>query len=74
MDAKYTMELAGHQILFPIKAVLLSLMTGIDILEQSILTTAWDYMHVGDNLATMTPPQLTPSSKYVAIRYHWFHD
>jgi hypothetical protein len=76
MEAEYVALSTALQSLLPVKAVLQTITEAlnIEVSELSTMSTVWEDNHVAEVLATTTPPRLTPRSKHIVTRYHWFRD
>jgi hypothetical protein len=76
MEAEYIALSTALRSLLPAKAVLQTVTKAlnIEIPTVSTISTVWEDNHAAEVLATTKPPRLTPRSKHIAIRYHWFRD
>jgi hypothetical protein len=76
MEAEYIALSTAMRSLLPIKQILKTLAEALNILmnEHSTISTVWEDNRAAQILATTNPPRLTPRSKHIAIRYHWFRD
>jgi hypothetical protein len=41
---------------------------------ESTISTVFEDNRAAETLATKTPPRLTPRSKHIAVKYHWFRE
>jgi hypothetical protein len=76
MEAEYIALSTALRSLLPLKKILFNLTSAlsIEINEHSQISTVWEDNRAAQILATTQPPRLTPRSKHIAIRYHWFRD
>jgi hypothetical protein len=76
MEAEYIALSTAMQSLLPIKQILKTLTTALDLQmdERSSISTVWEDNRAAEILATTHPPRLMSRSKHIAIRYHWFRD
>jgi hypothetical protein len=76
MEAEYIALSTDLRSLLPLKEVLSNLTDalGISVPELSQISTVWEDNRAAQILAITNPPRLTPWSKHIAIRYHWFRD
>jgi hypothetical protein len=76
MAAKYIALSTALRSLLPVKAILKTVTSALNILipETSTLSTVWEDNHAAEVLATTKPPRLTPQSKHIGIHNHWFRD
>jgi hypothetical protein len=76
MEAEYIALSTALRSLLPLETILRSITTALNISidDHSTMSTVWEDNHAAEILATTHPPRMTPRSKHIAIRYHWFHD
>jgi hypothetical protein len=76
MEAEYIALSTALRSRLPVKAVLRTITKAlnINVSEFSSMNTVWEDNHAAELLVTTKPPQLTPRSKHIAIRYHGFRD
>jgi hypothetical protein len=76
MEAEYIALSTALPSLLPVEAVLRTVTEALDITipKTSTISTVWEENHDAEVLATTKPLRLTPQSKHIAIRYHWFCD
>lgn len=76
MEAEYIALSTALRSLLPLKEVLFSMAKAlkIEITPNSQISKVWEDNHAAEILATTHPPRLTPRSKHIAIRYHWFRE
>jgi hypothetical protein len=74
MEAEYVALSTAMRALLPLKAVLqtLSKAMNIKIDESSSISTVWEDNEAALTLSTTDPPRMTPRSKHIAVKYHWF--
>jgi hypothetical protein len=76
MEAEYIALSTALRSLLPLKQILTSMAVSLNIKinESSNISTVWEDNKAAQILSTTNPPRLTPRSKHIAIRYHWFRD
>lgn len=76
MESEYIALSTAMRSLLPLKEILFSMAAAlnIEINENSQISKVWEDNHAAEILATTNPPRLTPRSKHIAIRYHWFRE
>lgn len=74
MESEYVALSTAMRSLIPVKAVLKTITKAlsIDIEATSNMSTVWEDNQAALILATTDPPRMTPRSKHIAIKYHWF--
>ena len=58
----------------PLRHVLQELVTTfhLPVDKESLISTVFEDNQPALTLATQDPPRLTPRSKHIAVKYHWF--
>ena len=74
MEAEYVALSASMRTLIPLQRKLWEICGALEVPldDQSLLSTVWEDNQAALGLATSDPPCLTPRSKHLAIKYHWF--
>jgi hypothetical protein len=74
MEAEYVALSTAMRALIPVKAVLSTITKALslDSPEGSNISTVWEDNEAALTLAITDPPRMTPRSKHIAIKYHWF--
>jgi hypothetical protein len=76
MEAEYIAVSQAMRDLLPLRGLMDVLATGLNI-ERTQLTkvsTVWEDNNGALALANKEAPMMTPRSKHIAIKYHWFRD
>jgi hypothetical protein len=76
MEAEYIALSTAMRALLPMRNILFQCLRflGHPIDASSRISTVFEDNQATKILATTNPPQLTPRSKHIAIRYHWFRE
>lgn len=74
MEAEYISCADSVKQLIPVKQVLAEMdkCMKLKLESRSLLSIVWEDNQAARQLATTDPPRLTPRSKHINIRYHWF--
>jgi hypothetical protein len=74
MEAEYVALSTAMRTLLPLRRKLTAMCKALKLKvdQKSLLSTVWEDNQAAQNLATADPPRLTPRSKHLAIKYHWF--
>ena len=74
MEAEYIALNTAMRALLPIKHVLSEFTGAFDfpVDKKSMICTVFEDNQAALTLATQDPPRLTPRSKHIAVKYHWF--
>lgn len=74
MEAEYIALSSAMRALIPLKGILQSFATTLDlhINCSSTMSTVWEDNQAALILGTTNPPRMTPRSKHIGIQYHWF--
>jgi hypothetical protein len=76
MEAEYIAASTAMRALIPLRAILFDITDalGIQFPRASRVSTIWEDNQAAYILATTKPPRLTPRSKSLAVKYHWFRE
>ena len=76
MEAEYISLSMGMTMLIPLRTILseIAICLNFDHNEKSIISTVWEDNEAARKLATTDPPRLTPRSRSIAVKYHWFRE
>jgi hypothetical protein len=74
MEAEYVALSTAMRTLLPMKSVLKSMSSALNLSHGSILNPSiiFEDNEAALSLAITDPPRMTPRSKHIAIKYHWF--
>jgi histone deacetylase 1/2 len=74
MEAEYISASTGMRTLVPLRNRLINVCSWLELSspDTAIVSTVWEDNNAAMYLATSDPPRLTPRSKHIAIKYHWF--
>jgi hypothetical protein len=74
MEAEYVALSTAMRTLIPLRRKLAEMCKALNLHvdKKSLLSTVWEDNQAAQSLATADPPRLTPRSKHLAIKYHWF--
>jgi hypothetical protein len=74
MESEYIALSTSMRVLIPLRYVLEEVANTLDLDydSSSTMSTVWEDNQAALILATTNPPRLTPRSKHIAIKYHWF--
>ena len=74
MEAEYIALSTAMRAFIPIRHVLQELVTtfNLPVDKESLISTVFEDNQPALTLATQDPPRLTPRSKHIAVKYHWF--
>jgi hypothetical protein len=74
MEAEYIALSTAMRAFLPIRHVLHELVTAfhLPIDKENYISTVFEDNQPALTLATQDPPRLTPRSKHIAVKYHWF--
>ena len=76
MEAEYIALATAMRSLLPIRHLhkLLCATFTVASSQQSSISIVWEDNQAASILATHDPPKLTPRSKHIALKYHWFRE
>jgi hypothetical protein len=77
MEAEYIALSTAMKELLPMKFLVHELSKGIGLDDEQlseIHTTVWEDNNGALILANMDLPRMTPRSKHIAVKYHWFQE
>jgi hypothetical protein len=76
MEAEYIALSTAMRSFVPLRRVLGDLTTslGVKVEPDSEISTVFEDNQAALTLATQDPPRMTPRSKHIAVKYHWFRD
>lgn len=74
MEAEYVALSTAMRALIPVKSVMTTIAKALDLhtVDSSNISTVWEDNEAALTLATTDPPRMTPRSKHITIKYHWF--
>eukprot|EP00957_Ditylum_brightwellii_P014791 1115148-Ditylum_brightwellii.AAC.1 len=74
MEAEYITLAHGMQELLPIRWLVEELADTmfLDQPQEMLVSTVWEDNNGALILANNSLPQMTPRSKYIGVKYHWF--
>jgi hypothetical protein len=74
MEAEYIALSTAMRAFLPLKHVLNELVKAFELKidTSSTISTVFEDNQPALTLATQDPPRLTPRSKHIAVKYHWF--
>jgi hypothetical protein len=74
MEAEYIALATSMRTLLPLKSILstIGLALGFDSSQLNKTSTIYEDNEAALSLATTDPPRMTPRSKHIAVKYHWF--
>jgi hypothetical protein len=74
MEAEYIALSTAMRAFIPIRHVLQELVSTfkLPVDKESLISTVFEDNQPALTLATQDPPRLTPRSKHIAVKYHWF--
>ena len=74
MEAEYIALATAMRTLLPLKSILKTMATslGLQKLLGDQLSIVYEDNQAALTLATTDPPRMTPRSKHIAVKYHWF--
>ena len=75
MEAEYIALSAGMKELLPMKFLVQEVCKGVGLDPEHVATihsTVWEDNSACLTLANLEPPRMTPRSKHIAVKYHWF--
>lgn len=74
MEAEYIALSTAMRALLPMRRIQQSLCHAFSITqtERSQISIVWEDNRAAKILASNDPPRMTPRSKHIAIKYHWF--
>ena len=74
MEAEYIALSTAMRALIPLRQIhsALGLAFGLNWDERSNVSIVWEDNQAAKILASNDPPRMTPRSKHIAIKYHWF--
>ncbi|KAL7580616.1 hypothetical protein ACA910_002133 [Epithemia clementina (nom. ined.)] len=74
MEAEYIAASTSMRTLLPLRRQLLKVAHHLNLLtpQTSTISIIWEDNQAAQKLATKDPPRLTPWSKHIGIKYHWF--
>jgi hypothetical protein len=76
MEAEYIALSTAMRSFIPLRRVLgdLTAALGVEVDSDSEVSTVFEDNQAALTLATQDPPRMTPRSKHIAVKYHWFRD
>ena len=74
MEAEYIAASTSMRSLLPLRNQLAKIITHLHLnpAGPSFVCTVWEDNQAALQLATKDPPRMTPRSKHIGIKYHWF--
>ena len=74
MEAEYIALSTAMRALLPMRRLHSSIAKAFNLPldPKSQVSTVWEDNQAAQTLATIDPPRLTPRSKHIAVKYHWF--
>ena len=77
MESEYVALSDSLRRLIPMRNLLLEIAKAMNMLPKGVSTihsTIWEDNHACLKLASADPPRMTPRSKAIALKYHWFRE
>jgi hypothetical protein len=73
-EAEYIALSSGMRSLLPLRWILEEVTTTLDLPlnSKSVVSTVWEDNAAALQLATTDPPKISPRTKHINIKYHWF--
>ena len=74
MEAEYIAASTSMRTLLPLQRQLKKMTTHLQLAQPGTtsITTIWEDNQAALKLATKDPPRMTPRSKHIGVKYHWF--
>jgi hypothetical protein len=75
VESEYISCSTGMRVLIPLRQRLIDVCSWLKLEspDSSTVSTVWEDNQAALKLATADPPKMTPRSKHIAVKYHWFH-
>jgi hypothetical protein len=76
MESEYIALLTAMRALIPLRQLheQMTEAIGLPTNATSTISTVFEDNRAAEILATTNPPRLTPRSKHIAVKYHWFRE
>ena len=73
-EAEYIALSSGMRSLLPLRSILTEVTSilGLPKKKRSVISTVWEDNAAALSLATTDPPKISPRTKHINVKYHWF--